>query len=154
MAHAVFESHVSTNSLLPSKISRVDSCGTGAYHTGSLSDPRTLSTLTSQGIPNFRHPARKLRVSDFDEFDYIFAMDNSNLDDIERLRERSKKGNDKGKARVGLFGEWGARNKGDSVDGHEVVEDPYYGGRNGFEEVYKQVDRMSVNFLRELGLVV
>jgi low molecular weight phosphotyrosine protein phosphatase len=79
-------------------------------------------------------------LSDFDKFDYIFAMDKSNLSDIERL-QRVKVGS---KAKVMLFGEYsGTQNK-------EVIHDPYYGGKPGFDKAYEQVTRFSKNFLKDV----
>lgn len=43
-----------------SLISKVDSCGTGAYHTGSSPDSRTMSTLEDNGITDYDHAARKV----------------------------------------------------------------------------------------------
>lgn len=74
----------------------------------------------------------KVRLTDFDEFDYIFAMDRSNLHDLQRLQQRKPEG----KAKVMLFGEY----SGGKV---EVVEDPYYGGKEGFEIAYEQCIRFS-----------
>lgn len=51
-------------------------------------------------------------------------------------------------AEVRLFGDFGAGGiLHDCVGGGEVVKDPYYGGANGFEEVYQQVTRFSRGFL-------
>lgn len=51
-------------------------------------------------------------------------------------------------ADVRLFGDFGAKGKLHAhVGGGEVVQDPYYGGANGFEEVYQQVERFSQGFL-------
>jgi low molecular weight phosphotyrosine protein phosphatase len=74
----------------------------------------------------------KVRLTDFEEFDYIFAMDRSNLYDLQRLQQRKLAG----KAKVMLFGE----HSGGKV---EVVEDPYYGGTKGFEIAYEQCMRFS-----------
>lgn len=82
----------------------------------------------------------QLRSSDFDNFDYIFAMDKSNLHDIQR-EQRKKPG---GKAKVMLFGEYSGTGK------VEIVNDPYYGGSDGFETAYEQACRFSRNFLRDV----
>ncbi|KUJ11807.1 LMWPc-domain-containing protein [Mollisia scopiformis] len=119
-------------------ISSVDSCGTGAYHTGSSPDSRTMSTLEDNGITDYSHAARKVHTSDFQKFDYIFAMDRDNLRDLQRLQQRAD-----GKAKVMLFGEFGGKKRA------EEVEDPYYGGRDGFEVAYEQIVRFSKNFLKE-----
>lgn len=81
----------------------------------------------------------KVNVSDFDKFDYIFAMDRANLSDLQRIQQR-KPGS---KAKVMLFGEYSGTGKA------EVISDPYYGGRQGFEKAYEQAVRFSENFLRD-----
>lgn len=67
-------------------------------------------------------------------------MDRSNLSDLQR--EARKKPN--GKAKVMLFGEYSGSGKA------EVVNDPYYGGRDGFEKAYEQATRFSKNFLNDV----
>ncbi|KAK1770801.1 putative low molecular weight phosphotyrosine protein phosphatase [Phialemonium atrogriseum] len=139
MAEGVFQS-MTSKAPYNGLVSRVDSCGTAAYHTGEEPDDRTMSTLERHGITDYVHAARKLRSSDFDEFDYVFAMDRSNLSDLQR--EARKKPN--GKAKVMLFGEYSGSGKA------EVVNDPYYGGRDGFEKAYEQATRFSKNFLNDV----
>ncbi|KAI3326399.1 LMWPc-domain-containing protein [Xylariaceae sp. AK1471] len=139
MAEGVFRSIVEDpSSPYYNLIDTVDSCGTGGYHIGDEPDSRTLSTLKDNGIINYKHAARKLRDSDFRDFDYIFAMDNSNLSDLARWRSR-KKADDK--AKIMLFGEFSGTGR------KEVVQDPYYIGRDAFEKAYEQCRRFSDNFL-------
>lgn len=137
MAEGIFRSIVSKP---PYKdlISEVDSCGTGAYHAGSSPDSRTMSTLEDNGILDYNHAARKIHVSDFQKFDYIFAMDRDNLRDLQRIHQRVG-----GKAKVMLFGEFAGKKKAEEVD------DPYYGARDGFEVAYEQCMRFSKNFLKD-----
>ncbi|KAH7025747.1 phosphotyrosine protein phosphatase I superfamily [Microdochium trichocladiopsis] len=124
-------------------VGRVDSCGTGGYHTGDEPDSRTMSTLEDHGITDYRHAARTLRSRDFKDFDYIFCMDHSNLEDAQRWANRPAS-KDGAKAQVMLFGEFSG------VPGKkERVSDPYYGGRDGFEKAYEQCRRFSINFLKE-----
>ncbi|KAI1081400.1 phosphotyrosine protein phosphatases I [Whalleya microplaca] len=142
MAEGVFQSIVKDKSSpYFNLIDKVDSCGTGGYHTGDDPDSRTMSTLEDHGITNYTHAARRFRDSDFRDFDYIFAMDNSNLMDIERWRERSKK-YPSSKAKVMLFGEFSGTGR------KEVVQDPYYIGRDSFETAFEQCKRFSTNFLK------
>lgn len=84
--------------------------------------------------------AFQVHESDFDKFDYIFAMDRSNLSDLKRIQQRKPKG----KAQLMLFGEYSGTAKA------EIIEDPYYGGRQGFDKAYEQAVRFSVNFLKEV----
>lgn len=128
-------------------VSRVDSCGTGAYHEGSEPDARSLAVLKKQGVRGYVHRARKIQARDFDDFAWIFAMDADNLENLLAMRSRiaqKRTAGDEGLARVMLFGAY----SGDGRD--EEVRDPYYGGAHGFDAAYEQVQRFSKNFLRQL----
>ncbi len=81
-------------------------------------------------------------MSDFEKFDYIFAMDHQNLSDLQRL----KRSRPNGKARVMLFGEYSGTGKA------EVISDPYYGALDGFSIAYEQAQRFSKNFLKDLSV--
>lgn len=139
MAEGVFRS-LARSPPYDDLVGDIDSCGTGAYHVGEEPDDRTMSTLEKHGITDYVHYARKVHPSDFDKFDYIFAMDRGNLDDLQRIQRR-KLGS---KAKVMLFGEYSGTGKA------EVISDPYYGGRQGFEKAYEQATRFSRNFLKDL----
>ncbi|KAJ5998856.1 Protein-tyrosine phosphatase low molecular weight mammalian [Penicillium sp. IBT 35674x] len=155
-------------------IGEIDSAGTGAYHSGEPSDSRTMSTLRRHNITNYSHAARKVTKEDFLHFDYLLAMDKSNLRDLLSERESvimmlQRRANAKSGAKttraateaaigehgveaqvakIRLFGDFGPGGKLHTrVGGGEVVQDPYYGGANGFEEVYQQVVRFSQGFL-------
>lgn len=176
MADAVFR-HVAGSHPL---IGEIDSAGTGAYHSMEPPDPRTMSTLRRHGITDYDHAARMVTKDDFRTFDYILAMDRHNLRDLQRLRDTvvaslrnpsaaaaaaGKKGTRAATAaaasdeevaekvaEVRLFGDF-ARAGGvptEKVGGGEEVQDPYYGGAGGFEEVYQQVVRFSKGFLEYL----
>ncbi|KAF4595674.1 Low molecular weight phosphotyrosine protein phosphatase [Ophiocordyceps camponoti-floridani] len=138
MAEGVFRDLVAKQPEYRKRIGEIDSCGTGAYHTGDSPDSRTMETLEAHGITDYDHSARKITAADFEKFDYVFAMDRSNLSDLERMRRG-------GKAKVMLYGEFsGAGAK------TETVADPYYGGRDGFQKAYEQCRRFAQNFLREV----
>lgn len=142
MSEGVFHSLSASNPL----ISTIDSCGTGAYHIGHAPDHRTLSTLRQNGITTYTHKARQFKPQfDFPAFDYILAMDRENLAELAELRKREveKRGGEEGVGKVMLFGEFGGK-KG------EEVEDPYYGGKEGFQVAYEQAVRFSKGFLGEL----
>ncbi|KAI5812334.1 phosphotyrosine protein phosphatase I superfamily [Pyronema omphalodes] len=120
----------------------IDSCGTAGYHTGEQPDSRTVATLKQHGIP-INHRARQVQREDFENFDYILAMDESNLTNLNRIKPKGAK------AKVLLFGHFDGKNR------KEIVDDPYYGGKEGFQENFEQVTRFSKNFVREvLGVEV
>jgi low molecular weight phosphotyrosine protein phosphatase len=150
MSEGVFKSLVQPANKPPHPlIDKIDSSGTGAYHIGDAPDPRTMATLKKNGITSYRHAARKFSPSsDFATFDYIFAMDGDNLDNLLKLREREvkKKGGEEGVGKVMLFGEFGGKGKGRG----EEVEDPYYGGDGGFDTAFEQAGRFGRAFLGAL----
>ena len=109
---------------------RVDSAGTGAWHAGEPPDPRACAVAEMNGV-TLNGSARRVVPEDFQEFDYVLAMDSANLNDLEHLQASSG-----GDARVALFRTYDPLAEGDSD-----VPDPYYGGSSGFDRVYEMVDR-------------
>lgn len=139
-------------------IKEIDSCGTGAYHSGDNPDSRTMSVLGDNGITDYKHKARRVRVpEDFERFDYVLAMDENNLFDLRDMVKRAaKKGSlDQQEAlkRLHLYGSFGGKTN------NEEVQDPYYGGRDGFSTAFDQLSRFGKGILghieqeaaRELG---
>lgn len=129
-------------------IATIDSCGTGGYHIGAAPDSRTLAVLRSHGLTNYKHRARQVRVpQDFQEFDYLIAMDGSNYSDLQALARRAQKQGTLGPEavdKVFLYGEFGGR------DAREEIDDPYYGGKDGFETAYEQAERCGKGLLRHI----
>ena len=107
----------------------VDSAGTGSWHVGSLPDKRSISTAFNHNIDISSQKARKFNTRDFNTFDRIYVMDTDNLRDVLRLSS-SEIDSDKVKLILNLT----------HPEQHFSVPDPYYGGQNGFEEVYILVD--------------
>ncbi|KAL5495400.1 STP1 [Sanghuangporus weigelae] len=112
----------------------VDSAGTAAYHIGEEPDGRTVKTCKKHHVP-IDHLARQVSKKDYEDFDYILASDEYNLS---HLKSRAPKGH---KAVVRLWGSY--------LD-DKAIEDPYYGGLNGFESVYQQCVKLSNAFLEEI----
>lgn len=117
-------------SKLPKDKFIIDSAGTGGWHAGELPDKRSIAIAKKHNIDITNQRARQFKVTDFDTFDYIYAMDNSNYKDILNLAP-----NDKAKSKVKiilneLFPE-------ENID----VPDPYYGGADGFENVFNMLDQ-------------
>src|SRR5690606_11794521 len=108
----------------------VDSCGTSNYHIGDGADPRTIANATENGVP-IEHCARQLVVEDLERFDYIFAMDKSNYQNIMNLASNPESVKDKVKL---------MRTFDPHPNGGEVP-DPYHGGAKGFQEVFEILDR-------------
>jgi protein-tyrosine phosphatase len=118
---------------------RVDSAGTGAWHVGEPPDPRSTEVAMRHGIP-LRGRARRVRAEDFNRFDYIFAMDRSNLRDLRHLESQGDGG-----ALLTLFREFDPH-----PDGDLDVPDPYYGGADGFDLMFEMIDRTCAAFVEHL----
>ena len=109
LAHGIFE-HLSKDYSIT-----VDSAGTANYHTGNTPDSRSVKIAAARGINISNQKARQFIAADFDAFDYIFVMDYDNLNNVLKL---AKTESDRNKVRLLL-------------ESNEV-EDPYYGGDQGF----------------------
>ena len=116
-------------SKLPKKKFIVDSAGTGSWHIGHSPDERSILTAKKNKLDISNQKGRQFTSSDFDEFDYIFVMDNSNYLDVIELAK-----NEEQKQKVELI--LNTLFPGENVD----VPDPYYGLQNGFDSVYKMLD--------------
>lgn len=116
-------------SKLPESGFFVDSAGTANYHIGRQPDHRSIETAKKYGVDITYQRGRQFVVSDFDDFDYIYAMDSTNFNDIISL---SRNINDASKIKLIL-------DKLTDVDTADVP-DPYYGGSQGFENVYRILD--------------
>jgi len=117
---------------------RVDSAGTHAYHVGNPPDPRAQVTALKRGIDLSAQTARRVSTGDFEEFDYILAMDRENLQELLDIcpGEYAHK--------VQLFLEYAPHL---SI---KEVPDPYYGGPNGFERVLDMVETASEGLLNAI----
>ena len=63
----------------------IDSAGTHAYHVGEPPDPRAQRTAASRDVDLSRLRARKAVTSDFEEFDYVLAMDRDNYERLQAI---------------------------------------------------------------------
>jgi len=108
----------------------VDSAGTGNYHIGGLPDKRSINVAEKYGIDITDQRCRQFSVEDFDKFNVIYVMDNSNRRDVLSLARNQ---HDKDKVKMILNELFPDEN----VD----VPDPYTGGLNGFEQVYQMLNK-------------
>ena len=118
----------------------LDSCGTNGYHDGEGADERAVKNLSEKGIDVSDLRSRKFRQSDFDEFDQLFVMDQSNYDNIMALA-RNQADRDK----VSLYLNQAYPNE------NREVPDPYFGGDEGFDLVYELLIKASDEFLNSLN---
>jgi protein-tyrosine phosphatase len=115
----------------------VDSAGTGAWHVGEPADRRMQAAAADRGV-RLGSIARQIVPSDFEDFDWILAMDDSNLEHLRRLAHGAHH------HKIRKFREF------DPVAPGADVPDPYYGDDAGFVEVLDIVTRTSRAFLTHL----
>lgn len=108
----------------------VDSAGTSNYHTGECPDKRSAENARSHGIDISKLKARQFSKNDFDTFDMIFVMDTSNYNDVIELARDER---DKQKVEMILNRVF--------PDTNMSVPDPYFGGEQGFENVFMLLDK-------------
>lgn len=111
-----------------------ESAGTGSWHVGCSPDVRTMAVLRNHNIA-FKHSAQQLTKDDFGRFDFIFGMDQSNVNEINSLKPN------RSKAQVMLLGSF-------DPEADTIIRDPYYDRDNkGFEKCYQQCLRSCKSFL-------
>lgn len=118
---------------------RVDSAGTHGYHTGEPPDRRAILAAQKRGVDLSDLRARRIGTTDFVTFDFVLAMDESNL---QILREMCP---EEHSSRLRLFLEYSTRAK------EREVPDPYYGGALGFERVLDLVEEASDGLLKTVA---
>lgn len=122
----------------PDKI-HVESAGTGDWHIGQLPDKRSVKVAKEHNLDITDQRGRQFNTSDFDKFDMIFVMDNSNYGDVMAM----------------------ARNEDDQKKVHLMlneifpdenldVPDPYMGGESGFKQVYDMLDQATDKIVERL----
>ena len=102
----------------------IDSAGTGDYHVGDLPDNRMRIHARRRGY-ELTHRCRQISESDFDRFDLIIGMDESNLRNLRRLAP-TVEAERKIMPMAAFF---------DVATRYDYVPDPYYEGAEGFELV-------------------
>jgi protein-tyrosine phosphatase len=120
---------------------QLESAGTGAWHVGSPPDGRASEAARVRGVELDGH-ARQIRAEDFEQFDLLLAMDGENLREL----QRQAPGDDE-RAKVRLLREFDPASEG---AGDLDVPDPYYGGANGFDEVFELVHAACAGLLEHL----
>lgn len=108
----------------------IDSAGTSNYHIGEHPDKRTILNAKQHQIDVSKLCARQFTSDDFDDFDHIFVMDSSNYADVISLARNER---DKRKVEMILNRVYPNSNMS--------VPDPYFGGEQGFENVYILLDK-------------
>lgn len=123
LAEGILKSKVNAEQVM------VTSAGTAAYHIGKGPDIRSVKVAKEHGIDIRLQKARQFKAADFEVYDYIFVMDQANFDNVVSLASTEK---EKEKVQLILNEISPAMNS--------EVPDPYYGGEDGFKNVYDMLD--------------
>lgn len=116
----------------------MDSAGTHGYHIGHSPDSRAIETAMNFGVDISGLRARKVSVSDFDDFDMIIAMDRSNFEDLQRIRPAGSK------CDLSMMMQYHPEAQ------PEEVPDPYYGGMNGFTYMCELLETATQGLLKDV----
>ena len=117
----------------------VHSAGTAGYHVGHLPDERSIEVAKLNNVDITDQRARAVSISDFDEYDYIYAMDKENYNNLISMAN-----NDAQRSKVEMI--MNELNPNENID----VPDPYYGGDHGFKHVYEMLDQATDKILNKL----
>lgn len=115
----------------------IDSAGTGAYHAGEAPDPRSVAVAEVHDV-RLAGLARQVTPRDLENFDWVVAMDDDNRRSLRSLHTEGAG------ARIVLMRDFDSEGAGGDVP------DPYYGGADGFGQVYDIVNRSCRGLLEEL----
>jgi len=136
MAQGVMESKIKAQGLNM----EVDSAGTSDYHIDQQPDSRAIAKSGEMNIDISAYRGRQITANDFDIYDHIFVMDNYNYRDVINITR-----NDEDKKKVDMI-----LNK--VYPGQNMsVPDPYYGGDEGFDNVFQLLDKACDKIIEELA---
>ena len=115
----------------------IDSAGTANYHKGTAPDHRSIAIAALHNIDISKQQARQLTHADLDAFDHILVMDEENLCNAQALSPSSAQRN-----KIALITK--------AVDLYVPrIPDPYYGGADGFTQVYELLHDCCTNWLKK-----
>ena len=117
----------------------VDSVGTAGYHVGKKPDIRSIEIANKYAIDLNQQRARQFSRADFDEFDIIYAMDTNNYAQLISLASSETERN---KVRM-ILNEI-------NPNAYQSVPNPYYGGDNGFQDVYNMLDKACDKIIQDI----
>jgi len=103
----------------------VDSAGTSNYHIGQPPDKRAIASAQKHNLDITNLKARQFEMRDFELFDFIFVMDSSNYSDVIAMAKNSSERNNVEMILNRVY-----------PNANMSVPDPYFGGEQGFENVF------------------
>ena len=135
-AEGVFRALVEKNDL--AETVTVDSAGTAGWHVGDPPDPRSCEAALRRGVDIAGQRARQFRTDDFRQFEFVIALDESHLRQLELMCPDGHPNPPR------MFLDFAP------ALGLRDVPDPYYGGPDGFEDVLDMIEAASAGLLAEI----
>ena len=117
---------------------QLDSAGTGAWHVGNKADARSREVAQTRGL-ELTSRARQFKASDFEKFDYVLAMDRSNYENLSAMATSEQQN------KLHMF-----RSFDPATPHGPDVPDPYYGGPQGFEDVFDMCESACEGLLNHI----
>jgi len=102
-----------------------ESAGTGDWHIGKPSDPRSAAKAKEKGLDLSRHSAQQITASNCANWDWLIAMDAENRANLLRMGVPE--------SRLLMMRQF------ENATNIPDVPDPYYGGAHGFEDAYQML---------------
>ena len=120
----------------------IDSAATHSYHIGNAPDPRAIQVGAQYDVDISQLRARKVRSTDFNDFDLIIAMDHHNIADLQAIQPGGST------ADIKLMMAYHPENSPHKQS--DEVPDPYYGDIDGFVTMYELLELATAGLLKNV----
>jgi protein-tyrosine phosphatase len=138
-AEAIFTHLVEQKGL--SHLFEIDSAGLNGYHNGEPADSRMIKEASGRGYKITSISRKVDQISDFQKYDMLIGMDNSNYNNLKRLAAKTAT-----EHKVYRMVDFDTERK------YTEVPDPYYGGREGFQRVLDILEECSNGLIKKMML--
>ncbi|WP_417326761.1 low molecular weight protein-tyrosine-phosphatase [Halarcobacter sp.] len=108
----------------------IESAGTGSWHIGEPPCENSIKVAHQNGLDISQQRARQVKTEDFEKFDYIIGLDDSNVQNLKNL----------GCKNVLKLGDYG-------YDGEDVPDPYFFDGFEGFDKVFSMINTCTKNFI-------
>jgi len=129
LAHGIAQDYVDKNGL----DIKIDSCGTGSWHVGETPCENSIKVGNLHGVDISKQRARQITQKDFEEFDVVIGLDDSNISNLLKLgcpQSKLKK--------LGFYG----------YENQDTPDPYFFDGFDGFEKVYEMIEVCTLNLLK------
>lgn len=111
---------------------KIDSAGTGDWHIGEAPCPDSIKIGKINGVDISNQRARQVQTKDFNQFDLVVGLDESNINNLKNLACKNP-------IKLGTFG----------YDGKDVPDPYFFEGFEGFDKVFEMIEVCVKNLIDE-----